>query len=397
MLRKANFQSFRLSGPTMRLARKVRDNWLNGLEERNPAILDMLRDRDVRPYRDMLPWSGEFAGKHITGAYYIWLLTRDQWLYDDTTAFIDRLIACQDEDGYLGCFSKECRLTGAFSQNPEKTGETWDAWSHYHIMFGLIKWYEATGNKAYWQAVLKMADLFLNTFYEGRRPLVSIGSSEMNLAVMHAFVLIYEKTKDERYLAFAQNIEKDLPDPAAGDYMAYALSGMEFYQCPKPRWESLHVIMGIAEMYRATGEERYLEGAKQIFFSILKTDVHNTGGFSTREQAVGNPYESGAIETCCVLAYNALGSQLLELTGDNRIVEHLEKAHYNAVMGSFSTTGAWSTYNTPMDGVKIANYQDIVFQSRPGSPQLNCCSVNAPRGLGRSPTGRLWRTTIRCI
>jgi DUF1680 family protein len=35
-----------------------------------------------------------------------------------------------------------------------------------------------------------------------------------------------------------------------------------------------------------------------------------------------------------------------------------------------------------MDGVRQANYHEIVFQSRPGSPELNCCSVNAARGLG---------------
>jgi DUF1680 family protein len=35
-----------------------------------------------------------------------------------------------------------------------------------------------------------------------------------------------------------------------------------------------------------------------------------------------------------------------------------------------------------MDGEKCANFHSIVFQSRPGSPELNCCSVNAPRGVG---------------
>jgi DUF1680 family protein len=35
-----------------------------------------------------------------------------------------------------------------------------------------------------------------------------------------------------------------------------------------------------------------------------------------------------------------------------------------------------------MDGVKKASAHDIVFQARAGSPELNCCSVNAPRGLG---------------
>jgi hypothetical protein len=35
-----------------------------------------------------------------------------------------------------------------------------------------------------------------------------------------------------------------------------------------------------------------------------------------------------------------------------------------------------------MDGVRKASAHDIVFQSREGSPELNCCSVNGPRALG---------------
>ena len=35
-----------------------------------------------------------------------------------------------------------------------------------------------------------------------------------------------------------------------------------------------------------------------------------------------------------------------------------------------------------MDGVRKASAHEIVFQAREGSPELNCCSVNAPRGIG---------------
>jgi uncharacterized protein len=54
----------------------------------------------------------------------------------------------------------------------------------------------------------------------------------------------------------------------------------------------------------------------------------------------------------------------------------------NSGLGMHSPTGRWATYNTPMDGVRKASGQDIVFQAREGTPELNCCSVNSARGLG---------------
>ncbi len=375
-------KSLWMSGDTGLLAGKILREWLIDIRESNPSILTMFRDRDTLPYRDLLPWSGEFAGKHIISAYYIYLLTRDESLFNEALTFLDLLISYQAEDGYLGVYSKDCRLTGSFSQNPQKTGQTWDAWNHYHIMYGLYLWSALTERKDYENALLRIADRFLDTFYDGKSSLASIGSTEMNLAPFHIFALLYRKTGEEKYLRFAKKIEEDIATENAGDYIRLSLQGIDFYKCPKPRWESLHVIQGIAEMYLATGEEYYLTSAAQITNSILKTDVHNTGAFSTDEQAVGNPYQNRNVETCCVVAFNALTIRLLHITEDIGLLDFLERSHYNAVLGFFSPTGKWSTYNTPMDGCKRANFDEIQFQSRAGSPQLNCCSVNAPRGVG---------------
>lgn len=376
-----NYKKIEMNGRTGALLEKITDNWLLSILETNPAIIDMFRDRDVKPYRDLLPWSGEFAGKYITGAYYVYKATRRNDLLEYIKGFIEDLLKYQDADGYLGCFSNECRLTGAYSQNPAATGLTWDSWGHYHIMFGLMLWYEETNDRRYIDAVEKIAALFMRKFYNGKKRIIDIGSSEMNLSVYHAFCILFNKTKKREYLSFAKKIEEDLSDERAGDYINYSLKGYEYYQCAKPRWESMHIIMGIAEMYRCTNNNMYLDVALQIFYSILKTDVHNTGAFSTDEQAIGTPFRNRAIETCCVIAYNALAIEIYKLTGDPKIIDFLERSHYNAVMGYYSPSGRWSTYNTPMEGNKCANYHSIVFQSRPGSPDLNCCSVNAPRGV----------------
>ncbi|MHB1154916.1 MAG: beta-L-arabinofuranosidase domain-containing protein [Eubacteriales bacterium] len=375
-------KSLNLPGITGNLSKSIENKWLIGLRQSNPAILDMFAERDKMPYRDLLPWSGEFAGKYITGAHGIYKLTGSKALYDYIMGFIGEMLNYQDDDGYIGCFSKKCRLTGAFSQNPDQSGGTWDCWAHYHIMVGLILWYTETGMEKYFDAVKKIAELFMHTFYTGKLTILATGWSEMNMAPYHIFARLYNMTRDKRYLDFALAIEGELSSPGAGNYINHTLNGLEYYQCPKPRWESMHIIMGIAEMYRCTGDKKYLTVAEGIYHSILKTDVHNTGAFSTNEAAVGSPFASGSIETCCVIAYNALAVEIFKLTGDPGIADFLELSLYNTVMGSFSSTGHWSTYDTPMEGVRSASAHSINFQCRPGSPELNCCSVNAPRGIG---------------
>lgn len=380
-MKTANWTKTANDGVTARLAQKISDKWLKDIAETNPAILSVFAARDVKPYRDLLAWSGEFAGKYLTGAYFVYRLTGDTALKKYVLGFIEKLLGFQSDDGYLGCFSRQVRLCGALSQHPEAVGETWDLWGHYHIMFGLLLWYKEVGNETYLQASERMARLIMRTFYGKARKISETGFSEMNLAVYHAFGILYNLTKKEEYYAFARKAEEDLRTPQAGNYLEWAHEGKDFYRCPKPRWESLHVIMGFAEMYRAGGEEKYLSAVERIVRSILKTDVHNTGGFSTDEQAIGTPYRNGVIELCCVVAFDALTLELFRLRETPDLIDSLEIAHYNAVMGSVSPSGGWATYDTPMEGEKLANFHQIDFQCRPGSPMLNCCSANFARGV----------------
>jgi DUF1680 family protein len=73
---------------------------------------------------------------------------------------------------------------------------------------------------------------------------------------------------------------------------------------------------------------------------------------------------------------------MLRLTGASVVADELELSTLNSVVGAHAQSGRWATYNTPMEGLRVASAQDIVFQARAGAPELNCCSVNAARGFG---------------
>lgn len=384
-------KSVRMDGPVGELARNISRRWLTDLRQTNPALLDMFLDTEHSPHRYLLAWSGEFAGKYLTGAVQIYRITGDKELLSALECFVKELLECQRDNGYLGPFPEVFQLTGAaapakfcFDEGMEPQNfDTWDSWGHYHIMYGLLHWYDLTGDEAAFSAVTRIADLFVSRFYgEGQPRLVDTRSEEMNLAVVHAFAILYQMTGEKAHLTFAERVLEDFSVPPAGDYLRLALTGQEFYQMPKPRWESLHAIQGILELYAATGNGDYRQAFEHLWWSITSTDVHNTGGFSTWEQAKGTPYAEGPVETCCTIAYMAATVDMLRLTGLSVVADVLELSTLNGGLGSLSPSGRWSTYDTPMEGYKRANYDSIHFQCRPGSPDLNCCSVNAPRALG---------------
>lgn len=384
-------KQMRLDGALGKLVQNVTRRWLMGIRETNPAILDMFRGTEQLPYRHLLAWSGEFAGKYLTCAVQICRMTGDRELRRYLEGLVAELLSLQQPNGYLGPFPRAHQLTGTMEpvhyafdggSKPE-TFDTWDSWGHYHLMTGLLLWHDYTGDEAAFSAVLRIAGLFMESFYtDGKPALVSTRSEEMNLSVLHSFACLYQRTGEEKYLRFAERVVADLAVPPAGDYLRQGLAGTDFFKMPKPRWESLHPIQGLLEMYSATGDDGYRRAVENIWWSILSTDVHNTGGFSTWEMAVGSPYREGPVETCCVIAYMALTLDMLRLTGNSIVADVLELATLNSSMGSFSPSGRWSTYDTPMEGYKRANYHSIGFQCRPGSPDLNCCSVNAPRAFG---------------
>lgn len=372
----------RLSGPLQSQVSGVVKNWLVPLPKTNPAILTMFQDRDKEPYRNLLAWSGEFAGKYLTSGSEAYRLTGDSELKATLTKFVQDLAKCQDTDGYLGPFPKAYRLTGWAPNTWGGGGATWDAWGHYHAIVGLLEWHRETGDETALSTARKVGDLLVRFFQN--RTVASTGSPEMNQAIVHGLALLSRETGDGRYREAAERVVKEFSAEGAGNYLLGALAGEEFYQLPNagPRWESLHSIMGLAELYWQTGKDDYREAFERHYWSIAKTDRHNNGGFTSGEQAQGDPYHRGAIETCCTVAWTAMGVEMLRMTGDPRVADELELSALNQVVGMHAADGSWCTYNTPMEGVRIPSTEDIAFQIRPGSEGLNCCSVNAARGFG---------------
>ncbi len=358
------------------------DQWLLCAPESNPAMLEMFRLRDRQPAPKLELWAGEFAGKYLISCVQALRLSDRDDLRRHTARFVAELIGTQAEDGYLGPFPKAERLLGH-----------WDLWNHYHVMQGLLLWHDYSRDPSSLAASRRAADLICRTYLDGPRRVRDAGWPEMNMAAAHVLAELYRRTGEPRYLAMVREIVKDWQQ--AGDYLRTGVAGTPFYKTPKPRWESLHDLQALVELWQITGETQYRDAFVSHWQTIRQFDRRSTGAFSGGEQATGNVFAPSAIETCCTVAWMALSYDMLRLTGDSQVADELELSTFNAALGAQHPSGRWWTYDTPMDGQRKASAHDIVFQARAGSPELNCCSVNGPRSLGilsdwavmRAPTG----------
>ena len=193
-MRSVKYESCNLYGETGKLLKGITANWLIGIRENNPSILEMFRERDLRPYRRLSSWSGEFAGKYLTSAAYVYGITGDEALKDYAVGFADELISLQAEDGYLGPFAEEHRLTGYMSQDLKRGKASWDAWGHYHCMTGLLLWYDITGKEEYFRCIERIAELFISRFYGQNPGIMDMNSPDTNLSVYHIFCILYRRT-----------------------------------------------------------------------------------------------------------------------------------------------------------------------------------------------------------
>jgi uncharacterized protein len=361
----------------------ITEGWLIPAPIANPMMIDMFITRECErdpvshewfsQIGNLLPWSGEFVGKHLLSDQLVCRMTHDPKLKMSIDKLVRQLVATQGDDGYLGPFDKSKR----FYNDPSSWKCTWDYWGHYHIMLALLMYYEDTGWEPALSAVCRAADLIGDTLLE-RDPILF----ETNNAIIHGMVKLYLVTGEPRYLEIARWVEAMWDRPNSLQYIKLAVAGKPVVEFPAHRWESAHSWQGIAEMYLVTGDETYRKAFSHIWWDALHGDRHNTGGWTSGEGIQNNPYHPGAIETCCTVAWIALSVDMLRLTGNSLIADELELSTWNGSIGGMHPSGRWWTYNTPMDGAKRSSMHDITFQQRAGSPELNCCSVNAPRGLG---------------
>eukprot|EP01052_Picozoa_sp_SAG31_P012807 SAG31_NODE_757_length_12296_cov_8.840289_7_plen_326_part_00 len=261
-------------------------------QERNSPLLSYIQDKDHA-------WMPEFAGKWLTHAVQLWILTADSELRALIESFVSELASLQASNGYLGAEPDNFELKGPGF----RAGDPWDSWGMYHIMTGLLMLHCACGHQQALMICTKIADLHVRLFAGDPHKIFNEKVQTTNYAIIDSIAWLYRLTRTPQYLSLCQTFLQSWEIPGCGDFMRRALAGKDYFDGPAPRWECLHAVMGLAEMYHATGESNYAQGLQNIWWSLCRLERHPQGALMSAEQAKGSPYASGSQETCCTVAW----------------------------------------------------------------------------------------------
>lgn len=324
-------------------------------------------------------WQGEHVGKWIHAATLACENTKDDQLKKLLASNVQRLIATQLKNGYMGTYVPSMQFF-----NAPGDVKSWDVWTHRYNIYGLLAYDQYYPNDKIVDACKKMANLLIATFGEGKADITKNGTRHgmSTTTLLESIVMLYQRTKEKKYLDFAEYIvaasEKN-PDlhlmgtmlenksvVLPGDGKAYQL---------------MSNLLGYYRLYQCTGNERYLQTVLNGWNQIKNNHVLITGGPWTRKVSYTankecfayndafNPYEI-VVENCCTVTWIQLNLLMFEHTGRAEYFNEAETALYNQLLGGQYTDGIdWCYYTKPNE---IAPPYESV---------IHCCASSGPRAL----------------
>lgn len=324
-------------------------------------------------------WQGEHVGKWIHAATLACEQTKDAQLKNQLTSTVQRLLVTQLQNGYMGTYAPAMQFFNA----PGDT-KSWDVWTHRYNLYGLLVYEQYHPDKKVLDACRKMGDLLIATFGEGKADITKNGTRHgmSTSTLLESMVMLYQRTKEKKYLDFAEYIVS-ASENNPGLRLMGAMLANESVSKPGDgkAYQLMSNLLGYYRLYQCTGNRRYLQTVMNAWNQIRDQHLLITGGPWTRKASynanrecfahtdVFNPYEVD-VENCCTVTWIQLNLLLFENTGRAEFFTEAETALYNQLLGGQYTDGIdWCYYTRPNE---VAHPYESV---------IHCCASSGPRAL----------------
>ena len=355
-------------------------------------------------------WQTEFWGKWMHSAVPYLGYCGSEKLSTSIDRGIDRMLASQEANGYIGNYPDALRCD-----------EGWDVWGMKYTLLGLIHYYDLIRGESkskgegeqrcdqVLSAAKRLCDYVIGEIGPGGkrgRELWQTGnwSGYASSSILEPVVWLYRRTKEKKYLDFATYIVKGMTEPESGPRLLdLALKGVSVadrnesnydknaewkYVCKYGRskaYEMMSCYQGlldfVEEKVKVEGEQwRNLRlAAIRTAEDIVKEEINLAGGCACSEAWFHGakkqhlPYTRLQV-TCVTTTWMRFCEKLLEVTGDPKWADQLERTFYNAYLGAMKADGSEFAGYTPLSGNRYHGQHHCYMHT-------DCCTANGPRGF----------------
>ena len=298
------------------------------------------------------PFDDSDLYKAVEGASFALSLQPNPPLEAKLDGYIAKFAAAQEPDGYLYTFR---------TMHPDSPAHDWvdqQRWlkdpilSHElynlgHLYEAGVAHYQATGKRNLLDICLKSADLGYRDFGAGQKR-IAPGHQviEMGLAKL------YRVTGDTRYLDLAKFF-LEVRGPGEDAYNQRHLKVVDQTEAVGHAVRANYMYSGMADVAALAGDERYLRAIDQIWANMAGKKLYLTGGVGAEShgEMYGANYElpnDAYNETCAAVALMMWNHRMFLLTGDARYIDVLERTCFNGFLSGVALAGDRFFYTNPL-------------------------------------------------
>ncbi len=316
--------------------------------ENSQLLRPELWDRFVQQFREEADtdngWRGEYWGKMMRGACFVYSYTKNEELYRILTKTINDMIETANEIGRISSYPVDLEFDG------------WDLWSRKYVLLGMQYFLEICDDDTFKakivESMCKQVDYIISKIgakEDGKLPITSATCEWRGLnssSLLEPIVRLYNITGEKKYFDFAEYItEAGFTDIANLVERAYT-NDFDLYQYPVTKaYEMISCFEGLLEFYRLTKDDRHKTALVNFADRLLESEITVIGtcgctselfDHSVVRQAntTNHPIKQ---ETCVTVTLMKFLYQMTLLTGDPKYVDAFEISLYNAYLGAFNT------------------------------------------------------------
>jgi DUF1680 family protein len=307
-------------------------------------------------------------------------------LHADAQRIIKEVVAVQEPNGYLNTYYVQDRAKDRMTPDVQRWGH--ELYNLGHMIQGAIAYYRATGDDTLLEASRHFVDGYLlQDFGPGadKKPIFS-GHPEIELALIE----LYRTTGEKKYLSLAGYILQGddrikVPERA----YVYHFCGIPFTSRTHLEGHAvraMYACCGAADYYMETGDQAYLKTLNVLWNDLVTSQMYVTGGVGARSQgeAFGDSYELPNFT-----AYGESCAAIGNMMWNWRMLTATGEAKYADVIERALYNGINSGMS--LDGTLYCYRNPLAFDPSTGDKIRNpwydttCCPPNLERTFASLP------------